>query len=102
MPSIQGATYPISALAQSQVPAPPARSAMAAPLAAKPEAVSAPVSGERTLVSNRVNAYLSTERSGAPRSDRDSADGDGRDGEADENGVLDMDEAATYRPGALY
>ncbi|KGF69094.1 hypothetical protein LL06_12830 [Hoeflea sp. BAL378] len=99
MSVIQAVSYSVSAVAQSHSP-PPARDASAGVAAARAVALPAGAPAQTRGVSNRVNAYISTERTNAARSDRGSSGSNAAEDEA-EDGV-DLDEALTYRPNSRY
>tara|TARA_R110002020_G_C16230321_1_gene768299 strand:- start:247 stop:549 length:303 start_codon:yes stop_codon:yes gene_type:complete len=100
MSVIQAVSYTVSAVAQSQSPL-PARDAAAGAAAARAVALPTGVPAQTRGVSNRVNAYLSTERTNAARSERGSSGGKALPDE-DEDGAVDLDEAMTYRPNSRY
>ena len=101
MPSIQARAYPVSVVVQSQIPAAPRNNADA-PSAAKPSANPATVSAEVSGVSNRVNAYLSTERTNTARQEQRSSDNQASDRQAADRRAVEFDEAKNYKPNSMY
>ena len=100
MPSIQARAYPVSAVVQSQVPAAARNNAV--PAVPKPTANPATVSAEGSGVSNRVNAYLSTERTNTAQQEQRSPDNEASDRQAADRRAVEIDEAKNYKPTSMY
>ena len=73
MPSIQGSSYPISAMVPSVMPAAPAVTNDEKTSTTKVQTQTVPASGEVRVTSDRVNAFLATDQSS--QSNRSRPDG---------------------------
>ena len=100
MSVIQARSYPVSAMAQSVSPPPPAKDD-AKPAAMKSTSPGAAVPGSLQATSGRVTAFLATEpatRTAAPRKHADTSEDKPPPETGPEPDAIRFDEAETYQP----